>query len=91
MAVIPRRPGLRTFGRAASAMPFCRAIVANGCLHARRHVLGGVGALGAPFDDLLYRVRIDEQRSFRAKDEIVWQLAELRIGTPGRFDTVVLD
>jgi hypothetical protein len=56
-------------------MPFCSTLVANGGLeHAWRHVLGDAGALGDPFDDLLYRVRTNEpaliQREVRNRSEI---------------------
>jgi len=34
---------------------------------------------------------VAKQRSFQAKDEIVWELTEIRIGTPGRVGGVILD
>jgi hypothetical protein len=49
-------------------MPFCRAIVAKVCLeHVRRHFLGDAGALGDPFDDLLYLVRPHEPALMEGK------------------------
>ena len=40
---------------------------------------------------LFCRAIVANQRSFKAKDEIVWELTEIRIGTPGGFGTVILD
>ena len=49
-------------------MPFCSTLVANGGLeHAWRHVLGDAGALGAPFDDLLYRAQTNEPALIQAE------------------------
>jgi hypothetical protein len=56
-------------------LPFCRAIVAKVCLkNVRCYVLGDAGALGDPFDDLLYRVRTNDpaliQREVRNRSGI---------------------
>jgi hypothetical protein len=92
MAVVPRRSWPRILCRAASEMPFCSAVVTNVCLeHAWHHVLGDAGALGDPFDDLLYRAQTNEPALIQGEVRNHSGNGRNPDGNRGRFGSVILN